>query len=191
MTKLRGLISVLGCCWLAVSLSAQTVKVNWKTNAPFSDYKTYAWKLGKQQGSGFYRQWVRQDVDAELAKRGLKKVDENKNPDVLVVYNMVSQEVLDSTTTSDGFGWGDGAWGYWGAWGGWGDAGPDMSTTEQEPRMMGILTVDLVDAKKKQIIWRGQATEDNVSNNQKGDEKQTQKSVQKMFDRYPPKNNKK
>jgi hypothetical protein len=54
--------------------------------------------------------------------------------------------------------------------------------------MMGILTVDLVDA--KQMIWRGQATEDNISNTQKGDEKQVEKSVQKMFDRYPPKNGK-
>ena len=56
--------------------------------------------------------------------------------------------------------------------------------------MMGILTVDLVDAKKKQMIWRGQATEDSISNSQKGDEKQVQKSVEKMFDRFPPKNQK-
>lgn len=188
MTKLGSLIPALTCCcWLAASASAQTVKVNWRTNATFSDYKTYAWRYGKQQGSGFYRQWVRQYVDVELAGKGLKKVSDNQNPDVLVVYNMVSQELLDSTTTSDGFGWGDGAWGYWGAWGGWGDAGPDISTTEQEPRMMGILTVDLVDAKKKQLVWRGQATEDSISNTQKGDEKQVRKSVQKMFDRFPPK----
>jgi hypothetical protein len=105
---------------------------------------------------------------------------------------MVSQELLDSTTTSEGFGWGDGGWGYAGAWGGWGDVGDQdmLSTTEQQPRMMGILTVDLVDAKKKQLAWRGQATEDSISNTQKGDEKQVEKSVQKMFDRFPPKNHK-
>src|SRR5579862_5587393 len=106
MTRLQGIVSALVCCWFAAGASAQSVKVNWKTKAPFSDYKTYAWSLGKQQGSGFYRQWVRQDVDAALARKGLKKVAENQNPDVLVVYNMVGQEVMDSTTTSDGFGWG-------------------------------------------------------------------------------------
>lgn len=55
-------------------------------------------------------------------------------------------------------------------------------------RMMGILTVDLVDAKKRQLVWRGQATEDSISDTQKGDERQVQKSVEKMFDRFPPKN---
>lgn len=93
---------------------------------------------------------------------------------------------LGTTATSDGFGWGDGPWGYWGAWGGWGDSGPDMSWTEQQPRMMGILTVDLVDAKKKQLVWRGQATEDSIANSQKDEERQMQKSVEKMFNHFPP-----
>jgi hypothetical protein len=52
---------------------------------------------------------------------------------------------------------------------------------------MGILAIDLVDMKKKEMIWRGQATVDMVSNTQKGDEKQVQKSVEKMFKQYPPK----
>lgn len=188
---LRRAMFALGSCWLVTACAwAQSVKVNWKTNAPISEYKTYAWKTGKQQGSGFYQQWVRQDIDLELAKKGLKKVSENQKPDVFVVYNMTTQELLDSTTTTDGFGWGGGPWGYWGGWGGWGDDGSGISTTEVEPRMMGILTVDLVDAKKHELVWRGQATEDSVSNSQKGDEKQVHKSIQKMFDHFPPKSGK-
>lgn len=102
---------------------------------------------------------------------------------------MVSQEVIDSTTTDDGFGFGGGPWGYWGGWGGWGSwggCGPDFAHTEAEPRMMGILSVDMVDAKKKEMIWRGQATVDAISNSQKGDEKQTLDSVKKMFKQFPP-----
>ena len=90
MTKLRGLMSVLMCCGcLAAGTWAQTVKVNWKTNAPFADFKTYSWQFGKQQGNDFYRQWVRQYVDAELAKKGLKKVEANQSPDLLVLYNLI------------------------------------------------------------------------------------------------------
>jgi hypothetical protein len=37
------------------------------------------------------------------------------------------------------------------------------------------------------MVWRGQATEDSISNSQKGDEKQVQKSLDKMFKQYPPK----
>jgi hypothetical protein len=49
-------------------------------------------------------------------------------------------------------------------YGGW---GPDIAQTEAQPRMMGILAVDMVDA-KKQLVWQGQATVDAITNSQKG-----------------------
>jgi hypothetical protein len=189
MRKNLGVI-LSGCFLLfATSAIAQTVKVNWQTNAPFADYRTYAWKPSKNEGAHFYRQWVVKDVDTELAQKGLRRVKADQNPDLYIYYHVVSQEVMDSTTTDDGFGWGGGAWGFWGGWGGWGgwgDMGPDMSQTEAQPRMMGILAVDLVDVKNKELVWRGQATVDSISNTQKGDEKQTLNSVKKMFKQYPP-----
>jgi hypothetical protein len=189
MRKKLGVI-LSGCFLLfATSAIAQTVKVNWQTSAAFADYRTYAWKPSKNQGAHFYRQWVVKDVDAELAQKGLRRVKADQNPDLYIYYHVVSQEVMDSTTTDDGFGWGGGPWGFWGGWGGWGpwgDLGPDISQTEARPRMMGILAVDLVDAKKKELVWRGQATVDSISNTQKGDEKQTLNSVKKMFKQYPP-----
>ncbi len=167
------------------SALAQTVRVNWHTTAPFSSFKTYAWKTSKRPSSHFYQQWVRRDVDAELAKKGMREVALNQKPDLLIMYRFVSDEVLDSTTTDDGFGWGGGPWGWAGGWGGMGM--DDTVTTEQEPRTLGILSVDLVNAQRKELVWRGQATEDNVSDTQKGDEKQVLKSIDKMFAQYPPK----
>ena len=174
---------------VTVFASGQTVKVNWQNQAPFSDYRTYAWKESKNQGAHFYRQWVQKDVDNELAQKGLQKATAGENPDVYIYYHIIGQEVMDSTTTDDGFGWGAGSWGFAGGWGGWGDwggMGPDMSQTEAEPRMMGILSVDVVDARKKQLVRRGQATTDAISNSQKGDEKQVLKSIDKMFKQFPP-----
>ncbi len=169
---------------------AQTVRVNWQTSALFSDYKTYEWKPSKKQGSHFYGQWIHKDVDMELAKKGLTLAPPKQTPDLWVIYHFVTDEVMDSETTSDGFGWGGGRWGWWGGWGGWGDVGPDISTTETQPRMMGMLSVDLVYDKTKRLVWRGQATEDSLSSTQKGDEKQVLKSVDKMFEQYPPKEKK-
>jgi len=170
---------------------AQTVRVNWQQKAPFSDYKTYAWHTTQSQNNSFYQQFVTEYVDDSLHKAGLQKVSGSQNPDLLVAYHFTTQELMDSTTTSDGFGWGGpwgGPWSFWGGWGGWGgDFGPEVSTTEERPRTMGILSVDLIDAKKKQLVWRGQATEDSVATTQKGDERQVQKSVNKMFDHFPPK----
>lgn len=171
----------------AACLYAQTVRVNWQTKAPFSDYKSYAWKFTEKRPAGFYRQWVVADMNAAMAGKGFKKVKESQHPDLYLTYNFLTQEVLDSTTTSDGFGWDAGGWGFRGGWGGWDGMDDDVSTTETEPRMMGILTVDLVDARKQRVVWRGQSTEDALSSSQKGDEKQIQKSIEKMLKSFPPK----
>jgi hypothetical protein len=184
MRNLRIAVSV--CSLLVASGAlAQTVKVNWQMNAPFSDYRTYAWKQSQNEGGAFYQQWVEKDVDAILAGKGLRSVAAGENPDLYLYYHVLTQEVIDSTTTDDGFGWGGGRWGRWGGWGGWG--GPDIIQTAARPRTIGILAVDLIDVKKKQMVWRGQATVDMIANTQKGDEKQVQKSVEKMFKQYPPK----
>lgn len=191
MQKIR--VACLAVVLLSTALSAlgQTIKVNWQTRAPFSDYRTYAWSASKNEGAHFYKQWVRKDVDAELAQKGLRRVSADQKPDLYVYYHIVGQEVMDSTTMDDGFGWGDmgGGWGMTGGWGGWGDMGgmgPDIAQTTAQPRMMGILAVDLIDVKRKQLVWRGQATTDDISDKQKGDEKQVLKSVDKMFKQYPP-----
>jgi hypothetical protein len=189
-------VLILLCAVLtATPAFAQTIKVNWNQAAPFSDYKTYAWKTGTSQANSFYAGWVKPDVDAQLAAKGLSLASANQKPDIYVTFHLQTQEVMDAVTTDDGFGpgwgWGGGPWGVWGGWGGWGgwEGGDfsDTAITTQQPRTMGILTVDLYDVAQKHLVWRGQATVDSVSNSQKGDEKQTQKSVEKMFKQYPPK----
>ena len=184
MKKLR-IALTLGLLLAGSGALAQTVKVNWQIDAPFSDYRTYAWKASQNEGGEFYHQWVEKDVDSVLSGKGLRSETAGQGPDLYVYYHVMTQEVIDSTTTDDGFGWGGGRWGRWGGWGGWG--GPDFVETEARPRTMGILAVDLIDAKKKELVWRGQATVDMIANTQKGDEKQVEKSVEKMFKQYPPK----
>jgi Domain of unknown function (DUF4136) len=170
---------------IGTAVPAQTVKVNWQASAPFADYRTYAWQTNQNEPNSFYDQWVKPDVDAQLASKHLSKITADQKPDLIVVYHLKTQELMDATTTSDGFGWGSGGWGMWGGWGGWGDE-TGFSTTSERPRTMAILTVDLGDAKKKELVWRGQATVESVSSSQKGDEKQVAKSVEKMFKQFPP-----
>jgi hypothetical protein len=191
MKHLRLLI--LLCAVLFTSSAfAQTIKVNWNQSATFSNYKTYAWKVGPTQSNSFYAPWVKSNVDMQLAAKGFTQAAAGQKPDVYVTFHIQTQEVLDATTTDDGFGpgwgWGGGPWGVWGGWGGWGYGElPDTAITTEQPRTMGILTVDLYDVAQKHLVWRGQATVDSVSNSQSGDEKQVKNSVDKMFKKYPPK----
>ena len=48
----------------------------------------------------------------------------------------------------------------------------------------GQLVVDVIDAAQKKLVWRGMAT-DNLSDNREKLVKQTNKAVEKMFQRYP------
>lgn len=171
---------------------AQTVKVNWRTKAPFADYKTFA--LARNQQDDFFTQFVPKYVTSALESKGLNPVTGSQQPDLKVAFHFKTQDVIDATTTTDGFGWGGGPWGPWGGWGGWGGwgmggwgMGDGMATTRQQPRTIGILTIDLVDTRTNQVVWRGQATEDSVAKNQQGDEKQVWKSIGKMFEHFPPK----
>lgn len=175
---------------VASALTAQTVKVNWLAKAPFADYKTYAWKEPSSQTTDFFTQWVKPDVDAQLAAKGFHKLGAGQKPDLWVAYHVHTQEEPDSKTTVDGFGVGGGGWGLSDCWDGcgWGenDDGSNNVMT-RTPHMMAMLTVDLADTKTNKLVWRAQATVESVSKTEKGDEKQVEKAVERMFKKYPPK----
>ena len=177
MNKLKA-FAPLCVLLFALPLCAQTVKVNWRTGAPFASYKTFAWQDSKNPDAPFYGQWVKADVLDELASKGLTPVAAGQRPDLIVTYHIQGKELIDTTSNTDfdGFGWGPL------------DEGTTTFTSEH-PHDILILTISMADAKQKLLVWRGQATVENPSNSQKGDEKQTKKCVQKLFKGYPPKTN--
>jgi len=177
----------------AGAASGQSVKVNWRVQAPFHDFRTYQILPGNPNGpDAFWTQFVPKYLNSALQSRGMNPAAAGATPDLKVSFHFRTQDVVDAQTTVDGFGWGGGpfgGWGGWGGFGGWGGdyGGPEEATTRQVPRTIGVLTVDLVEAHSNQVVWRGQATEDSVANSQHGDEDQVWKSVGKMFEHYPPK----
>ena len=104
---------LLSLLLFALPLCAQTVKVNWRTGAPFASYKTFAWQDSNNPGAAFYGQWLKADVVAELGSKGLTPVAGGQTPYVIATYHLQGQELIDTTsnTDSDGFGWGAGSWG--------------------------------------------------------------------------------
>ena len=181
---LAGMVAVSG-----VAARAQQVTVNWREKAAFSDFRTFQLVPAKTDGDDpFWSQFVPKYLTSALEAKGLNPVAAGGTPDVKVAYHFRTRDVVDRQTTSDGFGWGGGPWGGWGGWGygGWG-GGPDWSTTREVPRTMGVLTVDLVESRSNEVVWRGKALEDKVAGSQHGNEDQVWKSVGKMFEKYPPK----
>lgn len=164
---------------LPLSASAQQVRANWSKDAPFAQYKTYEWVPSEATNHPFYRQYVGEYVNYALTKKkGLQQVTAAQNPDLYVTYHFTTRDVMDWNTYGYGFGPG---------WGGWGWGGMSYYQTRPTPRVIGFLTIDLIDAHTRKIVWRGEAMQDDVTKSGNAEEKQIAHSVYKMIDRYPPK----
>jgi hypothetical protein len=84
-----------------------------------------------------------------------------------------------------GGGGGGGGVGVWG--GGWGPGfGTGVSTTTTTNQNVGNLVIDMFDGNSKNILWRGLATE-NLSSNDNKNTKQLDGDIAKMFKNFPPK----
>lgn len=187
-SMLMVVLSVGILCSAPLAARAQAIRANWSKDAPFSDYRTYAWIPSQQTNHPFYRQYVGEYVNYALQKKKhMRRVLMSQNPDLWVTYHFTTRETTDLDTYGYGFG---GGWGGWGGWG-WGGMGMGMggmsySQTRQVPRVEGYLTLDLIDARTRKIIWRGEAMEDDVTKSANAEEKQVANSVYKMVQRYPP-----
>ena len=165
-----------------VVLLAQKVSYDYEKTANFAAFKTYAHKDGTKAGQQFIDDRIVAAIDTQLAAKGFTKAE--ANPDVFVVYHMAFDKEKDISTFSSGYGGGYGPYGYgWG--GGW--AG---GTTHTQVRdiLIGTLVIDIADAKKNQIAWRGMGVKEvkTQANPEKRD-KSINDAVKKIFKNYPPK----
>jgi hypothetical protein len=154
---------------------AQKINVDWDRSANFSSFHTYAWEPSPHPAKGFWNDRILSAVDGQLQAKGLTKVD--SNPDLWVVYSNSIHDQQELVGTNYGFG------PYWG-WGWWGP--PTQTVYNTYVTKQGTLVVEIADAKNKQLLWRGDAT-DTISDNSNKNIKNLDKAIDKLFKNYPPK----
>jgi Domain of unknown function (DUF4136) len=174
MKSWKVLIVLAGCFLAAVAASAQSVSMDYDKTANFAAFKTYAWMPGTPSGNQLMDQRIQDGVDQQLAAKGLKKIDDPSQADLDVAFYVALTSQTQISTT------GMGGWGY-----GWGGYGGGMTTTSVNNIPIGHLIVDLGDSKTKKLVWRGNA-HDNLASKPDKVAKQIQKSLEKMFKKYPP-----
>jgi hypothetical protein len=159
---------------------AQKTSYDYEKTANFAAFKTYAHKQGTAVGQQLIDDRIVAAIDAQLATKGLSKAA--GEPDVFVVYHMAFDKEKDISTYSSGYGGGYGAYGW-----GWGGMGGTTSTQVRDI-LVGTLVIDLADARKGQLAWRGMGVKevDTQANPEKRD-KSINKAVEKIFKNYPPK----
>jgi len=163
-------------------LLAQKVSYDYNKSANFAAYKTYQQKDGTKVGQPLIDDRIVAAIDTELAAKGLSKA--TADPDVVVVYHVAFDKEKDISTFSSGYGGGYGPYGYgWG--GGWAGG---TTTTQVRDITIGTLVIDMADAKKKEIAWRGMGVKEvNTQAKPEKRDKSISEAVKKIFKNYPPK----
>jgi Domain of unknown function (DUF4136) len=176
------------CATLAIAallapalLLAQKTSYDYDKSANFAAFKTYAHKDGTKVGQPLIDDRIVAAIDTELAAKGLTKAEK---PDVFVVYHVAFDKQKDISTFSSGYGGGYGPYG-WGWGGGWAGG---TTTTQVRDILIGTLVIDVADANKGQLAWRGMGVKevDTQAKPEKRDKSITN-AVKKIFKNYPPK----
>jgi hypothetical protein len=156
---------------LAITLPAfsREVKSDYDHHANFSQYKTYSW--GKiETPNPLWDDRIKEAVKRELAKKGWTEVPADGDVTIVAIGTTHERPLL--RTFYDGFpGW---------RWGGFGE-----SITYTDNYEVGTLIIDMFDTGRKRLIWRGSAT-DTLPDKPDKAMKDLNKSVEKMFERFPP-----
>jgi len=166
---------------LATGAFAQKVRYNFLPGTDFSKYKTYQWvKIEKAQyPNQLLDEQIMRSIDAQLAQKGLKRVDEGIQ-DLTVVY----QVALNQETEWNAYSTGGSYWG-WGGWGGWG--GMQSTTAYSKTITNGSLDLDIYDNLTKKQIWRGEATKTlDPPKDPSKLQKKIDKAMEKLLKNYPP-----
>jgi hypothetical protein len=165
-------------------LVAQKVSYDYEKTANFAAFKTYAFKDGTKVGQELIDDRIVAAIEAQLAQKGLTKSE--AAPDLFVVYHVAFDKQKDISTYSSGYGGGYGPYG-WGWGGGWAGGG-GMTTTQVRDILVGTLVIDLADAKKGQLAWRGMGVKEvNTQAKPEKRDKSINEAVTKIFKNYPPK----
>jgi len=168
---------------LALGCSSISVKHDYDSEANFVALKKFAWMQGPttamtdaraaMQGNTLLDQRIKNAVNGQLVGKGLSQ--DSNNPDFLIAYHVGIQDKIDVTN-----------WGYRyagrGRYYGWAGGGVDVHQYQE-----GTLIIDFVDAKSKQLIWRGtgqKALDPNPTPEKI--EKNIGEAVAKMLEKFPP-----
>ena len=182
--KLRALATVIVLMLLGLCAAAQDVRYNFDKDTDFSKLKTYEWVLlkGAPQLSSMVDKQIKAAIDAELAKKGLTKVD-NDSADLYIGYQTAIKQETEFTSYNSSWGYGPGWYG-----GGWyGAPGTSVTTGQTSTINIGSLVLDMYDSAHKDLVWRGVVSK-SLDPKAKPDKqtKNLNKSVAKLLKNYPP-----
>jgi hypothetical protein len=165
--------------WMLLMVSCSSVRVttDYDTQVDFAKYRTFAfYKTGidKAPISDLDKKRIMRAVESELLAKGMRK---SSNPDVLVSLFTKSRERINVNDNRFG--------GFWYPW----YYGPNQMNVSQYTE--GTLFIDLLDAKKKELVWQGVGTGALRMTDVRRKERRIKEFVKEIMAKYPPGSRKK
>ena len=159
MKTLKLTLSLVVLVGLLTGCTSVRVATDYDRMADFEQYKTFAfYKPGIDRAniSDLDKKRILRSIQNELVNRGYQK---SSNPDMLIsIFTSERDRVTVYNNAGWGWGWG---WGWGPGWGpGWGGAYGSTVSTNTE----GSLYIDLIDTKRKELVWQGKGTGDLITN---------------------------
>jgi hypothetical protein len=163
---------------LFIVTSCDTVKVysDYDKTVDFKQYKTFAFMksgIDKVEISDLDKKRILNAIDQQLQAKGFTK---SETPDLLVNIFTKSREEISVNQFNAGYGYG---WG-WG-WNPYMYGGQTYVSSSTE----GTLYIDLIDAKKKELIWQGEGT-GTLSKDMERKDEIVNNIVTQILAQYPP-----
>jgi hypothetical protein len=166
--------------WIVVSVltlaacNPTYIQHDYDQDADFNQYETFAWMEQTTmtegtpqavQQSGLYEARIKRAVNEGLEKKGLRLVD--SEPDLFIAYHIGIQDYTEIRRTGTG-------WGY-------------DRNTRVDQFQEGTFILDLIDANKDQLVWRGiaEGVLDEYPTPEKMD-RDVKNMVQRLLKKYPP-----
>jgi hypothetical protein len=176
--QIRTLAVAAALSFVSAGAFAQDVKVDFDKAADFTKYKTFAIKLGTSWNNPLSEKRVLAEIQQGLTEKGWTATTDDAKADAIVVLHGATEKQKSLNTFYSG---GYGGYGWRGGWGG----GMSSSTTTVDEYTVGTLVVDIFDAKSKQLVYRGTAS-DELSNKPEKNAKKLAKASDKLFKDFPP-----
>ncbi len=177
------LLAVLLGLFFCVPRAAAKISTDFDPNIDFSQLKTFAFIGGVEQlvrlqlNPNQLNDRIHRSVVRELTAKGLREVQPEENPDLVVRYWANSQKNADVASSAN--------WGVYGPYFGyhWGFVYYSMEsyTTHQ-----GLLAIELISAKTRGLVWRMFATVKLIHTDPDKIWKTADSNIKDAFKNYPP-----
>jgi len=158
---------------LLASCASVQVNTDYDKKANFEGYKTFAFlKSGVDKAtiSDLDKKRILYAIEDAMVAKGFTK---SENPEILISFFTKEKEAV---AVTQNYGWGYG-WGYNPYWG--------MGFSNVHTSTQGVLFIDIIDAKTKELIWQGEGS-GTLTRNIEKKEARIKEFVNQILAQYPP-----